>query len=98
MCEVGGKHFTSMASLSSDKCYKVLQRRSSRRFQRHGATYKTSVLGLKMVVTADEKAVRRLLQVSPPIYLPRLSNSSPGAGLKAATGVLSTPVTDSPAA
>ena len=59
-----------MASLSSDKCgcYKVLQRRSSRRFQRHGATYKTSVLGLKMVVTADEKAVRRLLQVSPPRF------------------------------
>lgn len=56
----------SLAGLSSDKggCYKVVQRQSSHRFQRHGATYKTSVLGLKLVVTADEKAVRRLLQVS----------------------------------
>ena len=50
-------------------CYKVSHRRGSRRFQCHGATYKTSVLGLKMVVTADEKAVRRLLQASQPRLL-----------------------------
>ncbi|KAK9838248.1 hypothetical protein WJX81_000081 [Elliptochloris bilobata] len=31
-------------------------------FRRHSATWKTSVLGPKLVVTGDEKAVRRLLQ------------------------------------